>query len=78
MYDTSFIPNFLQGIQIFGLHCQNIDELHHQPDELHHHVLRGVHHGDGDKTHEMRDVKIRYFDSLQKFRDKTCITQANE
>ena len=71
MYDTCFIPNFLQGIQIFGLNCQNIDELHHQPDVLHH-------HGHGDKTHEMRAVKIRYFDSLQKFRDKTCITQAYE
>ena len=78
MYDTCFIPNFLQGIQIFGLYCPNIDELHHQPDVLHHHVLLGVHHGHGDETHEMRAVKIRYFDSLQKFRDKTCITQAYE
>ena len=78
MYDTCFIPNFLQGIQRFGLYCPNIDALHHQPGVLCHHVLLGVHHGHGDKTHEMRAVEIRYFDSLQKFRDKTCIKKAYE
>ena len=53
MYDACFIPNFLHGIQIFGLYCPNIDALHRQPGVLHH-VPLGVHHGHGDKTHEMR------------------------